>query len=101
MRRPARSTLFPYTGLFRSSSAAENDSSTAESSWPSEPGSLRRIASHVTIAASSPQLSTYRPTLSTSDRKSTRLNSSHANISYVVFCLQYNTNYLMHELAQC
>src|SRR5215203_1678335 len=60
IRRPPRSTLFPYTTLFRSRGAAPS---------PRDRPSLRR-----------------RPCRR--DRKSTRLNSSHANISYAVFCLK-------------
>src|SRR2546429_4891171 len=62
IRRPPRSTLFPYTTLFRS--------------WPSP-------------ARTAPPPSTPpAPSRSTSDRKSTRLNSSHGYISYAVFCLK-------------
>src|SRR5438445_6453159 len=67
IRRPPRSTLFPYTTLFRSRSPA------------SRTGLLRH-----TKTARRPQ-TRRRAVL---DRKSTRLNSSHANISYAVFCLK-------------
>src|SRR5438445_2114701 len=63
IRRPPRSTLFPYTTLFRSRPAA-----------PRPRGALRPLRE--------PQPTRGR------DRKSTRLNSSHANISYAVFCLK-------------
>src|SRR3989337_3040850 len=63
IRRPPRSTLFPYTTLFRSGFASEHVPRTA--------GDEREI--------SSPQRR---------DRKSTRLNSSHGSISYAVFCLK-------------
>src|SRR5438445_9950650 len=69
IRRPPRSTLFPYTTLFRSSI-----------------GSAERIGFGVM------RLSTQSPAMTVRsawrDRKSTRLNSSHANISYAVFCLK-------------
>src|SRR5258707_11835707 len=65
IRRPPRSTLFPYTTLFRS--RAEHSRAR-----------LRRILRMNRLMAD-----TYG-----SDRKSTRLNSSHANISYAVFCLK-------------
>src|SRR5215203_6656067 len=68
IRRPPRSTLFPYTTLFRSSSGAVRPS---------------RISSHVL-----PLFSTQGVLALGLDRKSTRLNSSHANISYAVFCLK-------------
>src|SRR2546430_7443375 len=66
IRRPPRSTLFPYTTLFRSSNP-----STAQGPW----------LVHTTLA-SSPKMPVR------SDRKSTRLNSSHSQISYAVFCLK-------------
>src|SRR2546427_4278381 len=67
IRRPPRSTLFPYTTLFRSSTSA--------SECPPSP----RPAGTVT-----PPRTSGRP----EDRKSTRLNSSHSQISYAVFCLK-------------
>src|SRR5207249_7339465 len=63
IRRPPRSTLFPYTTLFRSTKEAAKVNSTCHTRLPS----MRRA---------------------TSDRKSTRLNSSHVSISYAVFCLK-------------
>src|SRR3712207_8127111 len=83
IRRPPRSTLFPYTTLFRSSGG--NSSS-------------GRVMDHLTdqlVAASrhgSPPPRPYGSDARQSvDRKSTRLNSSHANISYAVFCLKKKT----------
>src|SRR3712207_8123178 len=83
IRRPPRSTLFPYTTLFRSGKgyvlgvdAAQPFNSWVgkpEVSWVGEPevaGAAEEIAQGL------------------EDRKSTRLNSSHANISYAVFCLK-------------
>src|SRR3712207_9175972 len=72
IRRPPRSTLFPYTTLFRSGGSAS-------SGGPHQPH-LRRTRCHQVGRGPS----TYHAT----DRKSTRLNSSHANISYAVFCLK-------------
>src|SRR5947209_12513795 len=66
MRRPPRSTLFPYTTLFRSTSACDKPSRSFRFA-PLAPPPLGAAAE---------------------DRKSTRLNSSHANISYAVFCLK-------------
>src|SRR3712207_8217218 len=78
IRRPPRSTLFPYTTLFRSmGSVAMFESSKV--TWPEKPGSMNPAVECV----SSPS----RPSEDL-DRKSTRLNSSHANISYAVFCLK-------------
>src|SRR5258707_4869873 len=86
IRRPPRSTLFPYTTLFRSQyigftlngfwgellnivgQGAEVDSATGAIHWVVKPSPENRVYG--------------------GDRKSTRLNSSHANISYAVFCLK-------------
>src|SRR5690349_22663874 len=71
IRRPPRSTLFPYTTLFRSPSGAIETST-----WsPSAPHTTRPPAGHA--GSTCPE-----------DRKSTRLNSSHVEISYAVFCLK-------------
>src|SRR3712207_7841694 len=74
IRRPPRSTLFPYTTLFRSALVDRGQLDGVEGRGQLE-GVDRRRAGH-------PRQSTRR------DRKSTRLNSSHANISYAVFCLK-------------
>src|SRR3712207_8931941 len=96
IRRPPRSTLFPYTTLFRSAHAqdpaarqrgapvaAQHDDDAAEAAA----GRLVHPAVHVGPRRLVPRL---RPGLRElrRDRKSTRLNSSHANISYAVFCLK-------------
>src|SRR3712207_6855552 len=92
IRRPPRSTLFPYTTLFRSFEAFK-----------------RRLGREVFGEGAAPQdvddlLEIQRVfsrdrTWCQADRKSTRLNSSHANISYAVFCLKkkkkHNTDNLM------
>src|SRR3712207_7073168 len=75
VRRPPRSTLFPYTTLFRSSPRpTAGDPSRRKRSGPCSSGPLG--------FAQAPHLG------GELDRKSTRLNSSHANISYAVFCLK-------------
>src|SRR3712207_6989907 len=83
IRRPPRSTLFPYTTLFRSW--------TWRAGGPAHP-SLAQVVAHVAEAARvRVHLTTIHRALRRSDwkdRKSTRLNSSHANISYAVFCLK-------------
>src|SRR2546430_11394955 len=74
IRRTPRSTLFPYTTLFRSTTLHVLDepvSVTPPSSGPISPGS------------------------SSTDRKSTRLNSSHSQISYAVFCLKKKKTHLV------
>src|SRR4051812_49976290 len=71
IRRPPRSTLFPYTTLFRSRTARAHEGQRADAladQVGEEVGGLRRR--------------------STTDRKSIRLNSSHMSISYAVFCLK-------------
>src|SRR2546429_3759383 len=73
IRRPPRSTLFPYTTLFRSLSAEKR---------PAAVALLRRLK------ARRPALGQVRATHLEIDRKSTRLNSSHGYISYAVFCLK-------------
>src|SRR2546430_9312848 len=75
IRRPPRSTLFPYTTLFRSVPAGELRLSVAERAARGR--RTRRIGRlHEYAESSGP------------DRKSTRLNSSHSQISYAVFCLK-------------
>src|SRR3712207_6866485 len=82
IRRPPRSTLFPYTTLFRSPLATCRRRNSAH--VPSCPGRRR-----VTRLYSSRRLFWSGVAVSSRiDRKSTRLNSSHANISYAVFCLK-------------
>src|SRR3712207_6909408 len=98
IRRPPRSTLFPYTTLFRSG----------------RPGRARRSFEAVALMLAFPGVELRRhvilvmlgedvvgdeqaagleaPLGDDSDRKSTRLNSSHANISYAVFCLKKKNN---------
>src|SRR5207248_11236863 len=77
IRRPPRSTLFPYTTLFRSGRGGSNSFSTRDS--PFAPG---------TIAGGRPPGSARGRCFVAPDRKSTRLNSSHRTISYAVFCLK-------------
>src|SRR5205085_9993166 len=98
---PPRSTLFPYTTLFRSEIGSPDLAKVAD---------LHRDAlkADVFIGSDGPRLSTSRPTiflgcrggirlhldvnLREGDRKSTRLNSSHSQISYAVFCLKKKKN---------
>src|SRR3712207_8767573 len=94
IRRPPRSTLFPYTTLFRSQAGGahvvacdDNPAKIAEASARGiETGDLRALDwSRVSALLLSPGVPLTHPE---PDRKSTRLNSSHANISYAVFCLK-------------
>src|SRR3712207_8285739 len=97
IRRPPRSTLFPYTTLFRSRQEGEiwlPGRSTGQEPAPSQTAGLARAP-----AARRPYDSSktrVRPVFDAlrKDRKSTRLNSSHANISYAVFCLKKKTHQL-------
>src|SRR3712207_7034287 len=99
IRRPPRSTLFPYTTLFRSLSQPyirkTRPTTTRSSVGPH--GSIRveplGIISPLLAAPSSPGHDPAHRQLREADRKSTRLNSSHANISYAVFCLQKKTTH--------
>src|SRR3712207_8041561 len=89
IRRPPRSTLFPYTTLFRSSCIrtislfhdvrVQYAEKPGESSNPSGRGDVQDLLGEFLL---------HSAPISTADRKSTRLNSSHANISYAVFCLK-------------
>src|SRR3712207_9003314 len=81
IRRPPRSTLFPYTTLFRSLLLASRASTARPKGVPA-----------TTLATGVTTVTCEYVTLNLSDRKSTRLNSSHANISYAVFCLKKNKN---------
>src|SRR3712207_7346647 len=82
IRRPPRSTLFPYTTLFRSSRGDH-----CAEAQPGGAGAGGRV-DQVVDADLDQQL---RLVPAQQDRKSTRLNSSHANISYAVFCLKKNS----------
>src|SRR3712207_7281625 len=92
IRRPPRSTLFPYTTLFRSLRRR-----------PDREVRRREDEAHAGLAAGTAvrhlergaqALHRHEPELA--DRKSTRLNSSHANISYAVFCLKKKTDTCAH-----
>src|SRR3712207_7914252 len=88
IRRPPRSTLFPYTPLSRSSWSSTDR---RESKWASGltvfAAALMVIGGVWHVLAGIAALLNDEVYVST-DRKSTRLNSSHANISYAVFCLK-------------
>src|SRR2546426_8937206 len=93
IRRPPRSTLFPYTTLFRSDSGEDNGE---QRDWQVQfpcfaflPLLLRNLYSTLTKPICSDAISP--------DRKSTRLNSSHLVISYAVFCLKKKKKNYMHS----
>src|SRR2546426_2304016 len=97
IRRPPRSTLFPYTTLFRSHLANRGTTT-----WYGLASAALRMAGL--------DPAVLRP-ISSQDRKSTRLNSSHLVISYAVFCLkkkktkyhmtESDTNWLTHDISRC
>src|SRR5256885_13218911 len=78
IRRPPRSTLFPYTTLFRS---------------------VRSRAERMAMALPAVEVADDRDRVGDLDRKSTRLNSSHLVISYAVFCLKKKNTYTSHRDA--
>src|SRR3712207_8469860 len=91
IRRPPRSTLFPYTTLFRSWNAGQL------SEWSHSDGSpwdrtvntpLFKWGNVISDSLIYDYFSSIIEIKNSKDRKSTRLNSSHANISYAVFCLK-------------
>src|SRR5215203_6388431 len=82
IRRPPRSTLFPYTTLFRSRRR--------EAVAHGDRGDRLRVGHHGRLLPGG------RPR----DRKSTRLNSSHANISYAVFCLKKKKNSNLADVSE-
>src|SRR5258707_11784902 len=82
IRRPPRSTLFPYTTLFRSSAPPHELTQRQCAGY----GGLR------VLRGSAPVFRRRDRATRPPDRKSTRLNSSHANISYAVFCLKKKKN---------
>src|SRR3712207_8173864 len=94
IRRPPRSTLFPYTTLFRSQGRGRGGPADRRGRHRGRPRGDEDGA-----AAQGPQ-GRHR------DRKSTRLNSSHANISYAVFCLKkknskISSSYFISQMGSC
>src|SRR2546427_9354458 len=87
IRRPPRSTLFPYTTLFRS----ELGGRARCRAEPRISGALRASAIFLTDAPGGEDRTRTQSSADARDRKSTRLNSSHSQISYAVFCLKKKT----------
>src|SRR3712207_7052600 len=85
IRRPPRSTLFPYTTLFRSRGPNPGRGQAVEQNVPR---SRRDAYVEPRLSDENHSFRPPAPERSAGDRKSTRLNSSHANISYAVFCLK-------------
>src|SRR3712207_8593899 len=92
IRRPPRSTLFPYTTLFRSvaddllEQVLEGDDAGGAAVFLDDQREVPSLALHV-----------QEKRMELPDRKSTRLNSSHANISYAVFCLKKKQKAQVHS----
>src|SRR3712207_8439769 len=101
IRRPPRSTLFPYTTLFRSHDGplGARHVLLAVRELPQHPRGQNLLERSVDDRGGKPRLGsrTQLAALLPPDRKSTRLNSSHANISYAVFCLK-KKNHLMNTI---
>src|SRR2546430_3100713 len=93
IRRPPRSTLFPYTTLFRS----DESIALVSANMKLDPADPKKLAPDNRLSGAS---------FFGSDRKSTRLNSSHSQISYAVFCLKkkkkkINYSITFHILPTC
>src|SRR3712207_8482502 len=92
IRRPPRSTLFPYTTLFRSYVWVAREAGSPDAS---------RAVGNVMANNPVPLIVPCHRVVRNEDRKSTRLNSSHANISYAVFCLKKKKqlpHFMLHHL---
>src|SRR3712207_7143155 len=100
IRRPPRSTLFPYTTLFRSRVGVAAVEQVGRRPPRHLPRHLRRkqevLRQPQSGRGAQHQLEAALQPVGVEDRKSTRLNSSHANISYAVFCLKKKTNNTLH-----
>src|SRR2546421_8533479 len=92
IRRPPRSTLFPYTTLFRSEPAAILSTLTVDDNTSPTNGKKRYMLGREPIlTADGVRIADRKGRgsyVTSADRKSTRLNSSHDQISYAVFCLK-------------
>src|SRR3712207_7014893 len=96
IRRPPRSTLFPYTTLFRSAGkgAPVRYADLVQETW----NAVRERAGVTSMQIVAGAFQPGGTDKAKEDRKSTRLNSSHANISYAVFCLKKKNS---HDTAAC
>src|SRR3712207_7282376 len=97
IRRPPRSTLFPYTTLFRSLGLGGEEG--LEDAPPLLGRQPRPVVAHRHAHPRPPLQGGLRAADDDLDRKSTRLNSSHANISYAVFCLKKKKNKITHATS--
>src|SRR5256885_9920670 len=100
IRRPPRSTLFPYTTLFRSPKEFNPSSMESQMGQPMSPdGILKVLRKFIPGTVCKPQFNAHLGRMLMAyyipDRKSTRLNSSHLVISYAVFCLKKKNHSLL------
>src|SRR5256885_12238737 len=100
IRRPPRSTLFPYTTLFRSQAQTATDDPDVLLKKALHLGDLYNWADAAPMFTEAEQLFAARGDSRKEllDRKSTRLNSSHLVISYAVFCLKKTTQYRLYSM---
>src|SRR3712207_7831748 len=88
IRRPPRSTLFPYTTLFRSLSVCGPENTASPADCGKGDQMRKKLVVLLAVGALGVGGATAPAAMAGTDRKSTRLNSSHAHISYAVFCLK-------------
>src|SRR2546430_11634611 len=91
IRRPPRSTLFPYTTLFRSP--------TDDNHGTPETGNPHKCCTDYLCHSVEEQWPSHPVITDCADRKSTRLNSSHSQISYAVFCLKKKKTQMPHQYS--
>src|SRR5256885_7320514 len=97
IRRPPRSTLFPYTTLFRSDSMQAG--ADEHSDFFAAPGAIG--SGGVPTGTGNQGVRAIQSNAAPGDRKSTRLNSSHLVISYAVFCLKKKKKKQLYHLRRC
>src|SRR3712207_8442921 len=99
IRRPPRSTLFPYTTLFRSGASIADAIDAGKVEFELRGKKLKGGFVLVRAFGRGGKENWLLMKRNDRDRKSTRLNSSHANISYAVFCLKKKKNTIPHGLV--
>src|SRR3989475_1648916 len=99
IRRPPRSTLFPYTTLFRSVVTDALDMGSIVSKYGAGEAAVRAFlaGADLLVIPADPDSAAGALIAAVADRKSTRLNSSHSQISYAVFCLKKKKRIGQHE----
>src|SRR5690348_18104644 len=97
LRRPPRSTLFPYTTLFRSPRNSEAVKQLLERDGVAVRLGVRAVAARASAGTDGADVIELDDGSTAEDRKSTRLNSSHPSISYAVFCLKKKKKTKQHK----